>query len=133
MNEGRGIAKFVCLQFQPDHNIKPSSISPFWGCSDEEPDSATGYKIISFELNPTKVIHPGRAIRFAHCLTIEFLYSEEGKQITLPCTIYCEGAAPVSTPPLRGSSNSGSFAVQGRTHTTDLPYGAVFLCGHRVT
>jgi hypothetical protein len=97
VNEGRGIAKFVCLQFQPDHNIKPRSIGHLWGCSSEEPDSATGDKLISFELNPAKVIHPGRTIRFARGLTIEFHHSEVGKEIELPCTIYCEGAAPIHT------------------------------------
>jgi hypothetical protein len=99
VNQGRGTAKQVCIEFpyQPGMEINPFTNWQNWqyirGLRD-----ATSHQSLAFDLPPPRVIHPGMAIQFdGLCLRYPHCDFPSGTDVKLPCTLYCEGCAPVHT------------------------------------
>jgi hypothetical protein len=96
VNEGRGTAKQVYIEFLDRSEMSRDSFNKEWHVFSAR-DLKTGQRKIVFELAPTRAIHPGMAIEFDG---LKLQFSEHflpGKYVQLPCTLYCEGCAPVQT------------------------------------
>lgn len=96
VNEGRGIAKHVCLQF-PSGNGRSSPLvdagESMWRSHSLADDLETGRHKLTCELHPDRVIHPGMAIRFEG-LDLQDPY-RPGEYVKIDGTLRCEGTAPV--------------------------------------
>jgi len=95
VNEGRGTAKLVCIQFLSQPGMLPWDGGD-WRHFGRTPDATTGQDSLTFELIPTMVIHPGMARRFSE-LYLDHSYFSSGQSVELSCILYCEGCAPVRT------------------------------------
>jgi hypothetical protein len=94
VNQGRGTAKQVCIEFPYQPGMGADIFDNWQGISGLR--DATSPRSFAFELPPPRVIYPGMAIRFGglHLRSSDFL---PGTDVELPCTLYCEGCAPVHT------------------------------------
>jgi len=94
VNQGRGTAKQVCIEF-PYRSGMGARHFHDWRSIPGLRD-ATSHQSFAFELLPPRVIHPGMAIEFdgLYLQPSDFV---SGADIELPCTLYCEGCAPVHT------------------------------------
>ena len=108
VNQGRGTAKQVCIEFQLQAGMSPQD-GYDWRYLEGTREAMTGHESLGFELIPIRVIHPGMAIHFAG-LSLRRPDYASGEYIQLSCTLYCEGCAPVRTSvkgslqPIRGRS-----------------------------
>jgi hypothetical protein len=98
VNEGRGTAKQVYVEFSCQAGMSPINFNDNWHAYFSTPDSKTGQQKVAFELAPTtRVIHPGMEIQFDGLKVLRSEHFTSGKCVQLPCTLYCDGGAPVQT------------------------------------
>jgi hypothetical protein len=95
VNEGRGTAKQVCIEFSLLSGMSPKD-GYDWRHVGGTRDATTGHESLVFELVPLRVIHPGMAMHFSG-LYLNRSHFASGEYVRLVCTLYCEGCAPVRT------------------------------------
>lgn len=95
VNEGRGTAKRVCVEFPSRDGVSAAAGIDNWRNVGGTCDPETGKPTSLFELLPQRVIHPGMAIRFDSVVRVGPPEFRPGESVNLQCTLYCEGCAPV--------------------------------------
>lgn len=94
LNEGRGTAKHVCIEF-PWQDGLSCFVTSVWTHLPGSYDKKTEHQSLLFELPATRVVHPGMAIGFWELHLSRSAFRPEDP-VALACTIYCEGCAPTS-------------------------------------
>lgn len=93
LNEGRGTAKHVCIEFPWQGGMKEAP--SLWAHVQGAYDPTSRHHSLMFELPAPRVIHPGMTIGFQE-LHLAYQPFQPGDTTALECKIYCEGCAPAS-------------------------------------
>jgi hypothetical protein len=95
VNEGRGTAKLVCVEFESQDGLDCSDDGN-WCLIRGTYNVLSGHRSLLLELRGTPVLHPGMRIRCNALITKRERFPS-GQSVRFPCTLYCEGAMPVQT------------------------------------